>query len=405
MKKIVIWISALLVMAVLCRVSFMDGDSNMDGDGGDTGNAIHEGSYWLEGQDGVRITLVNAKTGKKVGRSVDFANNEYQVQVHFGYRSKLDYLKGKKLSEDFTKYKSVGFGAGVQIPLVVRKSGGSNIAEVRQFFSGKGRQQMIASKCGGNYEAMKNGKYLVMIEPVAYVMFKGRMYALTATEASLFNQLTAGTLRWHLGSVTSLNLPLAMFLEKYDKTLGIHPYIWDGRIRIADDVIFQKLGIGAIRFVGSQSGNDTPEGGQGSQGSGENNVIFPSTGSEYTYRANTRVITSVNVTSTEEMNKDNPCYVTFDIGGESQTKEIYIPKDGSSLAWVEWKTPNTSGEVVISISSNCLLDRDYIIATIETLKENVPPDPQANDRNDHFKRAVVETHMFISFFAFMSGSE
>lgn len=54
------------------------------------------------------------------------------------------------------------------------------------------------------------------------------------------------------------------------------------------------------------------------------------------------------------------------------------------MAWVKWRTPAQPGTVTITVTSNCSVSSNKIVAKIVDLNENQPPDPQANDRNDKF---------------------
>lgn len=74
------------------------GDGNIDGGGGNMGSGTSS-NKWTPGNDGVRITVVNAATGAPVSESVDFSNkNQPGSVLHFGKVSKINYRNGSSLS-------------------------------------------------------------------------------------------------------------------------------------------------------------------------------------------------------------------------------------------------------------------------------------------------------------------
>uniref|UniRef100_UPI0026E2A5BC hypothetical protein n=1 Tax=Enterocloster clostridioformis TaxID=1531 RepID=UPI0026E2A5BC len=189
------------------------------------------------------------------------------------------------------------------------------------------------------------------------------MYAMTATEAALYNKKVSGELKNNLLNVTHKNLPMAMFLEIAD--LGFPA--WDGPTDQVqeDETIINNLGLGIIRFSAPD-----PE---------------PPKESDVTYRCDTEVITSVLLSTGSQKTPDSPAYARFIINGKTYSHtDIYIPKGGSQLAWVKWRTPKEPGIITITVQGNCSVSTKNITAQIVDLNENPPPDPQANDRNDGF---------------------
>ena len=189
------------------------------------------------------------------------------------------------------------------------------------------------------------------------------MYAMTATEAALYNKKVSGDLKNNLLNVTHKNLPMAMFLEIAD--LGFPA--WDGPTDQVqeDETIINNLGLGIIRFSAPD-----PE---------------PPKESDVTYRCDTEVITSVLLSTGSQKTPDSPAYARFSINGKTYSHtDIYIPKGGSQLAWVKWRTPKEPGTITITVQGNCSVSTKNITAQIVDLNENPPPDPQANDRNDGF---------------------
>lgn len=65
-----------------------------------------------------------------------------------------------------------------------------------------------------DFDTLINGDYKIIIEPIAYLNYDGQQFAMTATEAALYDQVVSGDLRYWMGSLTHQNLPLAIFLEE-----------------------------------------------------------------------------------------------------------------------------------------------------------------------------------------------
>ena len=219
----------------------------------------------------------------------------------------------------------------------------------------------IAAATGFSYDDLVSGSYKILLEPMAYFKYSGVMFAVTATEAALYNKQVAGGLRSKMVSLTHKNLPLAMFLETPD--LGFPAWGGSTTDKQNDDVIIAQLGLGIVRFS-----EPDPE---------------PPKESDVTYRCDTEVITSVLLSTGSQKTPDSPAYAHFSINGRTYSHtDIYIPEDGSQLAWVKWRTPKEPG--IITIRSNCSTSTNSITAQIVDLDKNPPPDPQANDRNDGF---------------------
>lgn len=67
-----------------------------------------------------------------------------------------------------------------------------------------------------DFDTLIAGDYKIVVEPIAYLVYNGACYAMTATEAALYDQKVNGDLRSKMGSLTHKNLPLAIFLEEAD---------------------------------------------------------------------------------------------------------------------------------------------------------------------------------------------
>ena len=74
------------------------GNGNIDGGGGGMGQGTSS-NFWTPGNDGVRITVVDASSGTAVSSPLDFSNRTQKTSLlHFGKVNKLQYLSGTGLS-------------------------------------------------------------------------------------------------------------------------------------------------------------------------------------------------------------------------------------------------------------------------------------------------------------------
>ncbi len=224
-----------------------------------------------------------------------------------------------------------------------------------------------------NFNVLINGQYRLLLEPIAYMTFGGIKYAMTATEAALFDQQLSGGLRSKMVSLSHKNVPLAMFLETPDLSYPA----WGGSTTTAasNTDIISSLGLGIVRFNDAEP--ETPE----------------VTTYDYEYRVNTEVVTSVTVRG-GQADPDNPVTVRFTIGGQTYTVSgVYYPQGDSQLVWVRWTTPSTPQTMTIrvSVSGGGSASQGTITARIVDLSKNDPPNPLADDRNDSFTAASVPT--------------
>jgi len=361
LKKILAAFLSILLIVSLSVTAFAEGDPNIDGGGGGMGSGTSTNS-WTPGRDGVRITIIRDSDNQAVSSPVDFTNNPpTDIAVHFGKVSKIQYRNGTAITPNTGTYTCVK--PYQSMPTIVSSSGSNNIPAIRNYFTDEIAIRDIADATGFSYDVLISGEYKILLEPIAYFKYEGIMYAMTATEAALFDQKVSGGLRSKMVSLSHKNLPLAMFLE-YDE-LGFSAWHGSTTSAAGNENIIMYLGMGVIRFAELE--------------------IEPLEG-DVQYRVDTEVIISVSLTTGNEKTPENPAYATFSINGSTYSHtDIYIPGGSSQLAWVKWRTPSTPGTVTITISSNCTLDKNVIVAEIVDLNENIPPDPQANDRNDGYR--------------------
>ena len=98
--------SLALVFCLLPSTAFAEGgNGNIDGGGGSMGQGTSS-NFWNPGNDGVRITVVDADSGNAISSPIDFTNRSQNNVVHFGKVNKLQYLAGTAL----TPQSGAGYG-------------------------------------------------------------------------------------------------------------------------------------------------------------------------------------------------------------------------------------------------------------------------------------------------------
>jgi len=371
-------IAFLLCTSIFFSISpqfaFADtGDGNMDGGGGGMGSGTGS-NFWHEGEDGARVTVIKASDKSIVSKSIDLTNfKETDVKGHFGKKSKIAYKDGATLTGTATTY--IASKPDSTMPRIIGNSGNSNITAIKHYFCSEPNLKKIAQLIGADYNKLINGNYKLLIEPIAFFTFNGQKFAMTATEAALYDQKLSGKLRSKMVSLTHQNLPLSLFLEKSD--LGFPAYSGSTKKAQSDSIIISSLGLGIVKFKpGEEEDHGDPV----------------STTAQY--RADTDVITSVTLSTDHEINPDSPAKVTFSISGGTYTvTNIVIPEGESQLVWVKWHTPSSPQSVHISVSANKgSLNTSSFTANIVSLDGKDPPDPQANDRNDSFSMPNLPTN-------------
>ncbi|WP_242996571.1 hypothetical protein [Lacrimispora amygdalina] len=329
---------------------------------------------WTPGNDGVRITVVDAKTGTAVSSPVDFTNHSQNNVLHFGKVNKLQYKTGTALSlRSGVAYSYIK--PSTAMPTIVSSSGGNNIEAIKRYFCSEYACKMVAQHAGVNYEAMIAGQYKLLVEPIAYFTHNSQYYCMTATEAGLYDQLSGGALRKTMTSLTHKNLPLSMFLEYSD--LGISAWTGNTTDKQSNADIISTLGVGIVWFT------EIPE-------QPEGDIEAP----DVEYRTDTDVITAVTLTTNRNLTPDNPATVTFHIMGTNyRIRDIVIPAGDSQIVWVKWHTPSTPQTISITVSvSGAYTAKDTFVAKIVDLNEHIPPDPLATDTNPGYSVPPLPTN-------------
>ena len=363
-KKALLLLLFALVFFIAPQVTvYASGEGNIDGGGGGMGEGT-DTDVWRNNMDGIRITVVTTD-GSVASTPFDLTNFSVADNViHFGKVSKLQYTAGIALSPGNGSYSCSK--PGTTLPRIISGSvNRANVEAIKRYFCSEYVAQLVADKTGIPFDSLISGSYKLVIEPIAYFIHGGRNYAMTATEAALYNQLSGGNLRSKLVSLTHKNLPLSIFLESAD--LGYPAWTGSTTEKVSDSEILSALGIGIVSYT------DVPE------------ADFQAP--DYIYRVDTDVITSITLSSETEVNPGSPAKATFTINGSTYTVEnIVMPAGGSQVVWVKWHTPSTPTSITISVSvEGAVTGQTSFVARIVSLEENLPPDPLATDTNPHFR--------------------
>ncbi len=365
MKKLLsfTFIFILIIFTFFPFNAFAEGDSNIDNGGGGMGNGSTS-SYWIGGEDGVRVTVVTTG-GHQVKAPIDLTNiNGSGIEYSFGKNSKISYANGFALTPNNDIYDY--YNPAYSMPRIISTNAvKANLSQIKSYFTDQLIVQYIADMTGMDYNTLVCGEYKLLLEPIAYVHFKGAFFAMTATEAALYNEASSGALRASMVSLTSKNLPLAMYLDVAD--IGFPAYSGSTSTAQDDDTIIWQLGLGVVSFT--------------------NQVTPGPQTADYTYRTDTDVISSINITNSgsSDITPDKSCTVDFQVLGTTYKKAFICPSGQTQLAWVKWHTPSTPQTVTIYVTGEGFSVTATITANIVQITENPPPDPQYADSNSGFK--------------------
>ena len=393
MKKFIVLVLTAVMLFSISICAFAVGEGNVDNGGGGMGAGTST-NKWVPGEEGVRVTVIRASDGAQVSQSFDMTNINLRSNVYtFGIYSKLRYRNGEVSlvleAADYTVIRPT-----ISMPRIISSgSSSASIDEIKRYFCSEYAVQLVANTTGIEYDTLINGQYKILIEPVAYFLFNGNYFAMSAHQAALYDQMLSGGLRSKMVSLTHKNLPLAMFLERAE--LGYPAWTGTTTKNVSNDTIINYLGLGVVHFTEEpipEESIETPDpeeddwwyGFGWMHGVGNGNPAGP----QYAYRTDTDVITSIRVTADQEYNPDNPLSARFVIDGNNYlVEDIVIPEDESQIVWVKWHTPDEPGEVTIRVTVGGRTRTAR--AVIEEIVDNEPPDPKANDRNDLFQMPNV----------------
>ena len=373
-KKILGVIGLIGVMVTSSISCYAVGEGNMSGGGSSNAGRGTSQNKWRDGDDGVRISIVDNTTKQLVAKPIDFTNKDRSdIKYDFGKVSKLEYKRGASLNLQQNNYRFTV--VDIKMPTIVSDRG-NNIQAIKRYFTSEWATKRISDKTGVAYDELISGKYKLLIEPIMYVTFRGQRFAMTAHETALYNQKINNGVRSKLRSISHQSLPFSLYLEVSD--LGFPKYTGKTNFSPRDPLIINELGLGIVRFKDTPPDGDTPP---------------PPTDldvdkDEYEYRTDTDVITSFTLkNSSKDIGNDKPITANFHILGRTYTvSNIVIPKNSSQLVWVKWHTPKTPQIVNINVTlTNSNISSVGIKANIKELKEITPPDPKPRDRNDNFR--------------------
>ena len=274
----------------------------------DMGSGGKKGTWWKPGDYGIRFTVINRKTGARIARSIDyfklndFKNNDVW---HTGGDNKLEYiyLKNKKFAVDCRQpynHKNGGYGFkrdNLWNVISVGSSRKTSLKDIKsKYLSSDTFLTRVAKDMGGGItlEKIKSKENTLVFEPIYYFHLDGKYYALTATEIALYDimaKLNGKTTIWsgHY-SFSHKAIPIAAYLKK--EKYGVEAY--NGAVRV-----FTNSEIAFNMGVGMLSGKD-----------GEKKVPPKIRVTDYTYRVDTDVYTSVLVTAGNDATPDNPIKVS-----------------------------------------------------------------------------------------------
>ena len=217
MKRIISLLLALVIVISAAVPAYATGDGNFDGGGGSMGDGTKT-NYWNPGMDGVRVSIVDVGSHSVVRTPIDLTNKVPIANIaHFGKVSKLSYNAGRGLSVSVSGYSYRN--PSQSLPKIISTSSSkASIAAIRSYFTDEQVIRSIAGYAGIDFDTLIGGDYKLVVEPLAYLCYNGQQFAMTATEAALYDQVVNGDLRKKLGTLTHKNLPLAIFLDPANMT-------------------------------------------------------------------------------------------------------------------------------------------------------------------------------------------
>lgn len=336
---------------------------NQDGTGFSSGTS---NNYWgvhtdsgtsLNETEGLRVTIYDAETNKKVFNTIDISGNSNISAVsdmnYFADGNELiskttwlNYIGGVYNSvspSDMARFNDIVtskncFGSDYKIQYVAELSSVdivsvNNTSHLEAIKAILGDEQFLTDLCalmggGLTYEDISKGKYKIAFEPVAYFRYNGQNWAMSATECGLLNKYmknyfssawnSTNNLRALLGPLTHSNLPRSAFLE--NKDLGISVYspstsdYYNGNSNYnSDTCIIRCMGIGVL--TGNSDDDEVEEGTAAAE-----------------YHTDTDVYTSfyaVNIGDTPFIGKSS--FSIFDSGGDTPRMYEQLKEENKEL--------------------------------------------------------------------------
>ena len=303
-------------------------------------------NYSINGDFGIRFSLVEKVRGTKIGRSIDYfkindAVKNGEILHSKKGKNKIEYLKQGFKKDEFCKMKYLNNGGGY----AYHESGLWNVIyskfgkkasrkEIKKWMDGERQGKALANKMHVSYAQFRSDKNMVVIEPIFYFTLNRQHYALTAHEIALWDEHLGGAIRKKHVSRSHKNIPVSLFLKT--GRFGFERY--NGIVKTFDNkTIKEKLGIGLI-------------------GVRDEEVEKPPkiTTFDYIYRCDTDVYTAVELSAQTDSTPDKPLKVDFAIPnvGDLEVDQIYVPKGYTQLVWIKWHTPKEPTELNIKVKSN-----------------------------------------------------
>ncbi len=134
MKRLLSLILSFILLLTFAAPAFAAGDPNIDHGGGGMGQGTGQ-NYWIAGMDGVRATIIDAKTRSPVTVPLDLTNQSPGTCLtHFGKVCKLSYNAGTGLSVSVGGY-ACSHPAQTLPHIIPSASLGASIQAIRSYFT------------------------------------------------------------------------------------------------------------------------------------------------------------------------------------------------------------------------------------------------------------------------------
>ena len=148
-----------VALTLLCPMTAYaaTGEGNIDGGGGNLGDATSHGS-WNPGNEGVRVTIVRSDDHAVVSTPIDLTNRAPAASIyHFGKVSKLQYTNGVALSPVQGSYTCIKPTQAV--PRIISTNGRNNIEAIKSYFTDEQVIRAIANYSGMDFDTLIGGEY------------------------------------------------------------------------------------------------------------------------------------------------------------------------------------------------------------------------------------------------------
>ena len=149
MKRFYALLCTAALLFCLCPAQvFASGQGNIDGGGGNMNQGTST-NFWSPGNDGVRVTVVDAQSGSAVSTPVDFSNrSQSSTMLHFGKVNKIQYRDGTSLSlQSGVPYNCLQ--PAYSMPAIINSnSRPASIEAIKRYFCSEYACMMVADAAG-----------------------------------------------------------------------------------------------------------------------------------------------------------------------------------------------------------------------------------------------------------------